>query len=74
MDEVSNAPSRVHPTIYIVKLNQRDSALWEACIPRQRAQWVKLWRERAKLVGKKTIEVHGKYGQLGTFDVEPGVE
>ena len=70
MDDQQPPASRYHPTIYFVRLEQLESARWEAKIPGFNEKLVAEWRKKAKLSGKKTIEVWGKYCKLGVFPVE----
>lgn len=67
--EPASPPTRSHPTIYFVALTLKGSARWEAGSEAYRAQHVTEWRAKAALLGKKTIEIWGRYGKLAEFQV-----
>jgi hypothetical protein len=72
MDEEPQGPKpNFHPTIFHVRLEAGPTARWEAS-PRYRAEMLASWRRKAKIVGKRKIEVWGKYCRLGEFDTEEG--
>lgn len=63
-------PARTHPTIYFVALTLKGSARWEAGSDAYRNQHVVQWRKKAAALGKKTIEVWGRYCKLADFQVK----
>jgi hypothetical protein len=61
---------QTHPTIYMVHLGVHESRLFESNLA-YRTSMIRRWEHNARRVGKKTVEVNGRYSQLGTFDVAP---
>lgn len=69
-DDPQHPPAKSHPTIYYVKLNSLGSARWEAQIPGYHEGLLVKWRQEAVKLGKKSIEVWGRYCKLGEYPVE----
>lgn len=67
--EPVSPPSNLHPTIYLVHLGRVESVKWEADAVYRAAKTAE-WQKRARARGKSTIEVHGHYCQLASFNVE----
>jgi len=62
--------SSVHPTIYIVRLGLGHGVVWEASVNYRKHMTAK-WIEKARALGKTTVEVHGRYCKYASFDVPP---
>jgi hypothetical protein len=60
--------SRTHPTTFNVQLGRAMSLAWEASSAFRQLK-IAEYLDKARMLGKKRVEVHGRYSKLGEFEV-----